>query len=166
MLHIHVLLRVDASICVLCRFTRTSIKIARTRLEAVEYTAICLSHRMYYREFHPCSAIVEKNPFLMFLVINVMKVYIGHEGQGTWHIIKHNVGAARGPLDAIFTLIKRCFFKGQLVRKHPVIISIVHVSPIMDQNYAKTRFFHFSNSGTLKLGMSNFILQWTSSKVE
>ena len=27
----------------------------------------------------------------------------GHEGHGIWHIIKHNVGAARGPLDAIFS---------------------------------------------------------------
>ena len=25
-----------------------------------------------------------------------------HEAPGTWHIMNHNVGASRGPLDAIF----------------------------------------------------------------
>ena len=70
--------------------------------------AICSSHRMYYREFHPCSAIVEKKSIPYVFGHKCHEGYVGHEGHGTWHIIKHNVGALRGPLDAIFTLVKGC----------------------------------------------------------
>ena len=39
---------------------------------------------------------------------NIPVCHEGHEGYediGTWHIIKHNIGAAQVPLDAIFFMM-------------------------------------------------------------
>ena len=43
-------------------------------------------------------------PCVMNVMI-VMKANGGHEGHGTWHMIKHDDGASQGPVEAIFRFL-------------------------------------------------------------
>ena len=53
----------------------------------------------------------------------VHKGYEGQESHGTWHIINYNVGASRGPLDAILISTAHSPHIAWSVQNHSMVIS-------------------------------------------